>query len=67
MSSSSFLSDRAIQLIADNKIRAAIDAGEFDNLSGYGKPIASLDDPYDPYWWVRQKLKRESLTSNVLT
>ena len=67
MAGQSFLSDRAIQLIADNKIRAAIDDGEFDNLSGYGKPIASLDDPYDPYWWVRQKLKRESLTSNVLT
>ncbi len=28
------LSDRAIQIIADNKIRAAIEAGEFDNLPG---------------------------------
>jgi hypothetical protein len=57
----SFLSDRAIQIIADNTIRAAIEAGEFDNLPGFGKPIASIDDPYDPYWWVRQKLRREEL------
>jgi hypothetical protein len=55
------LSDRAIQIIADNKIRAAIEAGDFDNLPGFGKPIASLDDPYDPHWWVRSKLKREEL------
>jgi len=57
----SFLSDRAIQIIADNKIRAAIEAGEFDKLPGFGKPIASIDDPYDPYWWVRQMLRREEL------
>ncbi len=56
------LSDRAIQIIADNKIRAGIEASEFANLPGYGQPIASINDPYDPYWWIRQKLKREELS-----
>jgi DnaJ homologue, subfamily C, member 28, conserved domain len=58
----SFLTDRAIQIIADNKIRAAIDAGEFDNLPGFGKPAAIFDEPYDPHWWIRRKLQREQLT-----
>jgi hypothetical protein len=66
MSSKPLISDRAIQIIADNKIRAAIQAGEFDNLSGYGKPIESMDEPYDPHWWIRQKLKREQLRIDSL-
>jgi hypothetical protein len=61
MSRQPLLSDRAIQIIADNKIRAAIEAGDFDNLPGFDKPLASIDDPYDPNWWVRSKLKREEL------
>jgi hypothetical protein len=61
MSSHPLLSDRAIQIIADNKIRAAIEAGEFENLPGFGRPLAAIDDPYDPNWWVRSKLKREEL------
>jgi hypothetical protein len=55
------LSERAIQMIAENKIRAAVEAGEFDNLPGLGKPAAIFDEPYDPHWWIRRKLKRESL------
>ncbi len=54
-------SDRALQIIADNKIRAAIEAGEFDNLPGFGRPSAIIDEPYDPYWWIRRKLRREQL------
>jgi hypothetical protein len=61
MSRQPLLSDRAIQIIADNKIRAAIEAGEFDDLPGFGQPLATIDDPYDPNWWVRSKLKREEL------
>lgn len=54
-------SDRALQIIADNKIRAAIEAGEFDNLPSFGRPSAIIDEPYDPYWWIRRKLRREQL------
>jgi hypothetical protein len=60
-SKESFLTDRAIQIIADSKIRAAIEAGEFDNLPGFGKPAAIFDEPYDPHWWIRRKLKREGI------
>jgi hypothetical protein len=59
-------SDRAIQIVAENKIRAAIAAGEFDDLPGLGKPAAIFDEPYDPHWWIRRKLQREQLQSQVV-
>jgi hypothetical protein len=55
------ITDRAIQIIANNKIRSAIDAGEFENLPGLGQPAAIFDEPYDPNWWIRRKLVREAL------
>lgn len=55
------LSDRAIRVIAENKIRAAIEAGDFDNLPGFGKPSSIIDEPYDPHWWIRRKLRQERL------
>jgi hypothetical protein len=57
--------DRALHIIADNKVRAAIQAGEFDNLPGFGRPTAIIDEPYDPHWWIRRKLKREQLTTTI--
>ena len=54
-------SNRAIQLIAEAKIQAAIEEGEFDILPGFGKPFSFDDQHYDPNWWVRNKVKRESL------
>ena len=59
------ITDRAIQVIADNKIRAAIEAGEFDNLPGLGRPAAIFDEPYDQHWWIRRKLRREELRDLV--
>jgi hypothetical protein len=53
--------DRAIQIIADDKLRAAYAAGEFDNLPGLGKPHEIFDEPYDPFWWIRRKLRREQI------
>jgi hypothetical protein len=55
------ISDRAIQIVAESKIRAAIEAGEFDNLPDFGQPAAIFDEPYDPHWWIRRKLQREEL------
>jgi hypothetical protein len=65
MAQPSLLSDRAIQIVAGNKIRAAIEAGEFDNLPGLGQPAAIFDEPYDPHWWIRRKLKREELRNLI--
>jgi hypothetical protein len=56
------LTDRVIQIVAENKIVAAIEAGEFDNLPGFGEPAAICEEPYDPYWWIRRKLQREQLS-----
>jgi len=56
-------SEHALRIIAENKLRMAIDAGEFDNLPGMGKPSPLIDAPYDPFWWVRQKLRSERLPS----
>jgi hypothetical protein len=52
------LSRSAIARLAENRIREAIEAGELENLPGRGKPIADIDEPYDPNWWVKSWLKR---------
>ena len=57
-------SERALQIVAENKIRAAIEAGEFDELPGLGKPSPLIDEPYDPLWWVRRKLRQENLPAD---
>jgi hypothetical protein len=53
--------DLAIQIIADDKIRSAIERGEFDRLPGLGRPhYFDLSD--DPDWWIRRKLSDEGIT-----
>lgn len=52
------LSRGAIARIAEQRIQAAIDAGDFDGLPGLGRPIPSIDEPYDPMWWVNAWKKR---------
>jgi hypothetical protein len=47
------------QSFVERRIREAIDAGEFDDLPGAGKPIDDLDLDYDPAWWVRKWVRRE--------
>jgi hypothetical protein len=59
------ITDRALRIIADNKIQAAIEAGEFDNLPGFGKPSPVIDELYDPHWWIRRKLQREHLQNTL--
>jgi hypothetical protein len=49
--------------LAEQRIREAQAAGEFDNLPGFGCPIPGLDQPHDELWWVKEKLKREQLSS----
>jgi hypothetical protein len=57
-------SERAMQVVAENKLLAAIEAGEFDNLPGLGKPSPLIDEPYDPFWWIRRKLRQENLPAD---
>ncbi len=51
----------------EQRIQAAQQRGEFDNLPGLGKPIPDIDEPYHEGRWLAQKLQRENIdTSAVL-
>jgi len=50
-------------LLAEERIQSAQAAGAFENLPGFGKPIPGIDEPHDDLWWVKDKLKREQLSS----
>ena len=49
--------------LSEERIRAAQEAGEFDQLLGFGKPIPGIDEPHDELWWVKDKLKREQIAA----
>jgi hypothetical protein len=53
--------DRAIQLVAHDKIQTAIRDGVFDRLPGLGEPLDLLDQPLDENWWVRSKAQDENI------
>ena len=45
----------------DQQVREAMERGEFDNLSGHGKPIEDLGGQHDPDWWVKKLVERENI------
>ncbi|MEU9060770.1 DUF1992 domain-containing protein [Streptomyces sp. NPDC048430] len=47
----------------DRQIREAEERGAFTDLPGAGKPIAGLERPYDPMWWIKAKMEREGLSA----
>jgi hypothetical protein len=47
--------------LADRRIREAMEAGQFDDLPGAGKPIPDLAEPHDELWWVRKWLARNDV------
>ena len=57
--------DLAIQIIADDKIRSAIERGEFDRLPGLGRPLY-FEETDDPDWWIRRKLRDEDLQGAIV-
>lgn len=46
----------------EQKIRAGMEGGAFENLPGKGKPIPGLTEPHDDDWWVKEKLRRERVS-----
>jgi len=52
----------SIDDIVGREMREAVARGLFDDLPGAGKPIPGLDQPYDPNWWVKEKLRRERVS-----
>jgi hypothetical protein len=53
----------AIPIIAENRIREAMQCGEFEHLEGVGRPFDDVDGHYDPDWWLKRRLQREQLTA----
>jgi hypothetical protein len=49
--------------LAEQRIQEAQADGQFENLPGFGKPIPGIDEPHDDLWWVKEKLKREQISS----
>ncbi|MCX5296161.1 DUF1992 domain-containing protein [Streptomyces sp. NBC_00193] len=49
----------SFESFVDRQIRQAGERGDFEDLPGFGKPLASLDTPYDELWWIKGKLHRE--------
>ncbi|MBY8877586.1 J-domain-containing protein [Actinacidiphila acidipaludis] len=47
---------------ADKQIREAEERGAFADLPGAGKPLPSLNTPYDEMWWIRNKMRQEGLS-----
>ena len=50
-----------LDILAERRIREALERGELDGLPGTGKPIADLDEPQDELTWLRKWMKREGL------
>jgi len=49
----------AIPIVAENRIRVAMERDEFENLEGAGRPFRDLDGYDGPDWWIARKLRRE--------
>ncbi len=51
--------EQDFESLVDRQIREASERGEFDNLSGSGKPIEDLSLEYEPDWWAKRYIERE--------
>jgi hypothetical protein len=47
-----------LEPVAERIVREAIEAGEFDDLAGTGKPIPGRGTVDDELWWVRSWVER---------
>ncbi|MEU4561166.1 DUF1992 domain-containing protein [Actinoplanes sp. NPDC023936] len=43
----------------DRQLREATERGDFENLSGTGRPLRGYGEEYDEDWWVKDWLRRE--------
>lgn len=50
----------------DEQISAAAERGAFDNLPGAGKPLPKRDEADDGQAWMRDYLRREGVSADVM-
>ena len=50
----------------ERQLREAAERGEFDNLTGTGKPLPDHGQEYEDDWWVKDWLRREGATAGVI-
>jgi hypothetical protein len=50
----------------DRQLREARERGEFDNLTGAGRPLPGHGQEYDEDWWVKDWLHREGAAAGVI-
>ncbi|GGV94964.1 DUF1992 domain-containing protein [Streptomyces gelaticus] len=46
----------------DKQIRESEQRGDVSQLPGFGKPLESLEAPYDENWWIKRKMQREGVS-----
>lgn len=56
------LFQRGVQRVAEQRLRAAQEAGRFEQLPGKGQPLPDLDEPFDECWWLRRWIQREKVS-----
>ena len=47
----------------EGQIRNAQEEGQFEDLPNAGQPLPDLDKGYDPFWWVKNLIQRENISS----
>jgi hypothetical protein len=57
--------DRVMANPVEWQIREAMGRGEFERLSGSGKPLPDVDASYDPGWWAKKWVERSRLEDEV--
>ena len=55
---------REFESNTDRIIREAMEAGEFDDLPGEGKPIPGAGPVDDEYWWIRSWIQKNLLNQS---
>lgn len=51
--------EQHFESFADKQIREAMERGEFDDVTGAGRPLSGLGPVYDPEWWSKGFIRRE--------
>jgi hypothetical protein len=50
----------------DRQIRTSQERGDFENLSGAGKPLPGAGQPVEEDWWIKEYIHREGISGDAL-